>query len=320
MANMNLNVSTQASLLPGQIQKFYDRRLLENVKPLLVHYEYGQKRPLPKHNGKTIQFRKWTKFGALTTPLVEGIVPDGQAMSQTELMATIKQYGGYVSVTDVLSLTHLDPVIAAAIEQMSDQCALTVDTLVRDVIHTGTNVMFGGTKTSRATLTPADKLTSKDIRKAVRLLKKNGAKKLTRKGNRGYYVAIVGPDTTFDLQDDPDWKAVAQYQAAEKIYDGELGKLYGVVFVETTEAKIFAGAGASSADVASTLVFGTDAYGVVDLGNVGENVRTIVKPAGSAGTADPLDQHSTIGWKVNGFTAVILQPGWLVRIEHGFSA
>ena len=316
----NLNTTAQAGLLAGQPQRYYDRKLLENVSPKLVHYMYGQKRPLPTQNGKIIQFRKYTPFQPHTTALIEGVVPDGQTMTMTEVVATLEQYGGFVALSDKLSLTQLDPVIAAAVEMMSDQCAITIDTLVRDAMHAGTNVMYGGTRTSRASLTAADKLTSKDIRKAVRLLKKNRAKKFDRPGNRGYFVAIVGPDATYDLQDDPDWKAVASYQSAEKIYDGEIGKLYGVVFVETTEAKIFAGGGAGGIDIASTAVFGADAYGVVDLGGVGENVRTIVKPAGSAGTADPLEQQSTVGWKVNGFAAVILQPAWLVRIEHGFSA
>lgn len=316
----SINTSTHAGLLPGQIQKFYDRSLLESVKPKLVHYEYGQKRTLPRGNGKTISFRKYTPFAASTTALTEGVAPDGQMMAMTEVTATIKQYGDYVAISDVVSTTQLDPVIHDAVKLMGDQCALTIDTLTREALHTGTNVMYAGGKTARNTLTAGDVMTSLMIRKAVRQLKKARAKKFARQGNRGYYVAVVGPDTVFDLQNDADWKAVATYQAAEHIYDGEIGKLYGVVFVETTEAKLFTGSGAGGVDVASTLVFGQDAYGVVDLGSVGENVSTIVKAAGSAGTADPLNQRSTVGWKVSGYVAQILQPGWLIRIEHGITA
>jgi len=52
----------------------------------------------------------------------------------------------------------------------------------------------------------------------------------------------------------------------------------------------------------------------------GAKPRVIVKPAGSAGTADPLDQISTVGWKMDGFGVKLLQPEYAVRIECGFTA
>ncbi|MDR3051952.1 MAG: N4-gp56 family major capsid protein [Oscillospiraceae bacterium] len=320
MPEMNLNLSTTEGLLPGQVKKFYSRQLLEEMLPKLLHYENGQKRPLPAHNGKTIAFRKYQGFGAVTTPLGEGTPPDGQALSMTEVTATIAPYGGWTGISDTVSYTQLDPVISDAVKLMSDQAALSIDTLTRDVLHTGLNVRYAGGKTSRATLTDQDALTSEMIRQAVRFLKKVNAPQFIREGSHGYYMAIVGPDTVYQLQSDPDWKAVAEYQAKESIYTGEIGKLYGVVFVETSQAKIFPGAGAAGTDVAGTLIFGRDAYGVVDLSGVGANVETIVKPAGSSGTADPLNQTASVGWKVKGYVAAILQPDWLVRLECGVAA
>ena len=164
-----------------------------------------------------------------------------------------------------------------------------------------------------ARTTAADKLTSKELRKAVKALKKNHAQTFG-----GYYVAIVGPDTMYDLQEDDAFVKVSQYQDKENIYTGEVGRLFGVRLVETTEAKVFEGAGASGADVASVIVLGQYAYGVTSL--KGAKPRVIVKPAGSAGTADPLDQISTVGWKMDGFGAKLLQPEYAVRIECGFSA
>ncbi len=313
------NISTQAGMLPGVNQKYYDRKLLDNAKPKLVHYEFGQKRPMPKGQGKQIAFRKFTPFAASTTALTEGVAPEGQELSMTEVTATIQQYGGFVETTDVLNMVALDPIINESTELMGEQAALTLDTLTRNALHAGTNVMFAS-GTSRSGLTAANVLTATLIRKAVRTLKKNRARPFTRNGNAGYFMCIVGPDTVFDLQNDPDWKDVSKYQNAEQIYTGELGKLFGVVFVETTESMIFAGAGTGGVSVASTLVFGRDAYGVVDIGGPGENMHIIVKPAGSAGTADPLNQKSTVGWKIDGYAAKILQDGWLVRIEHGISA
>ena len=177
-----------------------------------------------------------------------------------------------------------------------------------------------GGKTGRSALTSADVLDLAGIRRAVRSLEKAGAPKFNR-GGKGYYKAIVGPDAKFSLLGDPLWEDKAKYQQAEQIENGEIGKLFGVIFLESSEAPVYTGAGASSADVGATLIFGEDAYGVVDLGQVGASpVRTIVKPLGSAGTADPLDQMATVGWKVDGFAAVILNGDWIVRLEHAIEA
>lgn len=318
MANLNPNLTTSPGLSPT-MQEYYDKKLLKDMKPKLVHAQFGQKRPIPSGNGKTIQFRKYTPFEANLTKLTEGQPGDGQTLVMTEKRATVSQYGNYVSISDFLDMTALDPVINDAIGLMADQGAVTVDNLIRDELTTGTdatNVQYA-TGSTRAAQTAAGKLTSVLLRKAVRTLKKAKAPMFGGNG-KPHYVAIVGPDTVYDLQDDPDWKAVATYQDSEKIYDGEIGKLYSVRVVETTEAKIFKGAGAAGVDVAATLVLGRDAYGLVDIEN-GSAVKSIIKPRGSAGTADPLDQVSTVGWKVPAFTTRILMPNWMVRIEHGIS-
>lgn len=308
-------VNGSAGLSPT-MQTYYDKKVLMNAKPNLVFYEYGQKAVVPKNSGKTVQFRKWTPFGAVTEALTEGVVPDGQSLAMTEVPATMQQYGGYVAVSDVLDLTAIDPVVNDSAELMGDQGGLSIDSLIRDEVVGGTNVQYASGKTGRETIAPGDKLTVEEIRKAVRTLKNNKAPQFIREG-KGYYVAIVSPNTTFDLQSDPVWQDVSKYAAAEHIFTGEIGKLFGVIFVETTQAKVFAGEGASGADVACTMVLGKNAYGVIEL--EGGNLKSIVKPRGSAGTSDPLDQISTVGWKVDGFAAKILQPLWMVRIEHGVS-
>lgn len=316
--SLNTNTTQTTSLQATSLKTFYDRALLETMKPKLVHYEYAQKRPVPRHGGRIVDFRKWTPFAALTEPLTEGVVPEGQPLSMTNMTTTLESYGGYVAVSDMVDMTSIDPVVTDTVELMADQGALSVDTLIREELHKTTNVIYAGGGTSRSALTAENKLTLELIRKAVRTLKKARAPKFSRE-KREFYVAVVGPDTVYDLQDDPTWQAVAEYQDKEKIFSGEIGRIFGVVFVETTEAKIFAEAGAGGVSVASTLVFGRNAYGCVDLeGN--QNVHTIVKPAGSGGSSDPLDQITTVGWKVDGFAVKLLQPTWLIRIEHGVSA
>ncbi len=309
-----MNTSTTIS---QSIQTYYDRKVLLNAKPNLVFYEYGQKVVVPKNNGKVVQFRKWTPFEAVEDALTEGVIPDGQSLAMTEVTAALKQYGGYVAVSDVLDLTAIDPVINDSVELMGDQGGLTIDTLIRDELLSGDKVQYAGKKSARNLVAASDVLTVEEIRKAVRTLKNNKAPQFVRDG-KGYYVAVVGPNTTFDLQSDPVWQDVSKYANAEQLFTGEIGKLFGVIFVESTQAAVVAGGGASSCDIGQTLVFGKNAYGVIEL--EGGNLKSIIKPRGSAGTSDPLDQISTVGWKVDGFAAKILQPMWMIRIEHGISA
>lgn len=252
------NTTGSAGLSPS-MQTYYDKKLIKDMKPKLVHCNYGQKRPIPRNAGKTVKFRKYTPFEAATTPLTEGVTPDGHAITQTEISATVAQYGDYVRVTDLLDMTAVDPVISDSVELNADQAALTLDTVVRDVMCAGTNVMYAN-GTSRADVAAGNILTTTLIRKAVRTLKKAKARPFYRNG-KPYFYAIVGPDTVYDLQSDENWLKVSQYQQAEKIENGEIGKLFGVVFIETTESKIFAtaGAGTPKADVACTLMFGADA-------------------------------------------------------------
>ena len=133
----------------------------------------------------------------------------------------------------------------------------------------------------------------------------------------GNYVAIVHPDIAFDLMSDPTWVDWQKYTSPEHMYKNEIGQIAGVRFVETTEAKIFDGAGASGADVYSTLIIGEGAYGVTDI--AGGGLQTIIKQKGSGGTSDPLDQRATIGWKC-AKTAEILVNEYMVRIETGATA
>lgn len=317
MANPNIQVTTTPGLSPT-MQTYYDKRLLEIAKPNLVHQQFGQKRPIPKNSGKVIQFRKFANLPTITTPLQEGVIPDGQNLSMTEITAQVEQYGGYVAVSDKLDLTAIDPIIDEAIDLLGMQAAESIDEVTREALVVGTNVQYANGRLSRSAITSSDVLTVTEIKKAVRTLKRNLAQPFNVNG-KGYYIAIVHPDAVYDLMSDPLWIDVSKYAAAEQIFNGEIGKLFGVKFVETTKAKKFIGAGANGIDVYATLVFGQNAYGVIDVTGSG-GIKTIVHDASSGGTSNPLNQYSTIGWKVEAYAAKILNDLWIVRIEHAASA
>ena len=310
--NANTNMTTSAGIAPS-LQTYYNRTLLQSFEPELVHLQFGEVYPMPQNNGMVMNMRKIVPLEAKTTVLAEGNPGDGTLLSETQVTVPLKQYGDYSNFSDLFDLANIDCNLTRKVELVANAGARSIDAVARDELATCTNVIYAGGKTGRSALTSADKLSSVELRKAAKMLKKANAQRFN-----GYYVAIVGPETIYDLQDDENFIKVSQYCDSENIYTGEVGRLFGIRLVETSEAKIFEGAGASGADVASIIVLGKYAYGVTSW--KGAKPRVIIKPSGSAGTADPLDQISSVGWKMDGFGVKLLQPEYAVRIECGFTA
>ena len=296
-ADMNTMTTATGTLSP-EMKVFYSDYLIDNAVPKLVHDQFGQKHPIPKNGGKTIEFRKYSPLPKLLTPLTEGVTPDGQSLTVTTIEATVAQYGGYVTLSDVLLLTAIDNNMVQATKLLGNQAGATLDTITREVLNGGTNVVYAGGVDSRSALSANLKVD--DIKKAVRALKTQNAEKI---GDS--FVAIIHPDVTYDLTNDPAWQAVKDYDPKDW-YEGEIGKIAGVRFVETTEAKIFEGG------VYSTLILGDNAYGVTEI--EGGGLQHIVKQLGSAGTADALDQRATVGWKAIKVAERLVEQ-FMVRVE-----
>ena len=237
----NTNVTSDAGL-SGEMKTFYSDYLIDLAEPYLVHDQFGQKQPIPKNGGKTIEFRKYSPLAKALTPLTEGVTPDGQKLTMSTITATVAQYGGYVTLSDVLLLTAIDNNLLQATELLASQAGRTLDTVTREVLQGGTNVMYAQGGSARATLAYTSSasnncVTFDDIRKAVRALKVQNTPKI-----KGSYVAIVHPDVAYDIMSDTKWINVKTYSDPDGMYEGEIGKIEGVRFVETTEAKIFRGA------------------------------------------------------------------------------
>lgn len=290
--------TTGSAGLTDEMKVYYSDYLIDNAVPKLVHDQFGQKHPIPKNGGKTIEFRKYSPLPKLLTPLTEGVTPDGQSLTVTTIEATVDQYGGYVTLSDMLQLTAIDNNMVQATKLLGNQAGASLDTITREVLNGGTNVVYAGGATSRGGVT--SNLTVDDIKKAVRALKNQNADKI---GDS--YVAIIHPDVTYDLTNDPQWQAVKDYDPKDW-YEGEIGKIAGVRFVETTEAKIFDGG------IYSTLILGDNAYGVTEI--EGGGLEHIVKQLGSAGTADALNQRASVGWKATKVAERLVEQ-FMVRIE-----
>ena len=399
LANPNTNTTADTTATTGNdlsatMKIFYDTSLLENSRAQLYFNQFGKKQPLPKNRGNKVEWRKFSTFDKALTPLTEGVTPDGNKVTITRIESPIAQYGDYTTISDRLELEAVDPIIMGVTEEHGAQAGETLDTITRNEVLTGTQVIYGGSGiTSRAGLTSSATLTPTLVNQAVTLLKKMKAPQ----ADGGGYIAIVHPSCTYDLRQSSDWIDVHKYAQPEEIYNGEIGKLHNVRFIESTEQKVYKGApltaaaanlsvktaittgtttvavkeaissaeatalvgreillgtvkakiasayaaaagsatlttaanveniaadtviypgeaGAANAAVYAVTVFGKDAYGIIEPS--AESLEVIVKQRGSAGTSDPLDQRSTVGWKAS-HAAKILYQERLVRLEVG---
>ena len=304
-ANPNTNTLTED--LSNENKLHYDMTLIDEASPNLIHDQFGQKRPIPQNGGTHINFRKFASLPKATEPLTEGVTPDGKKLDMSIIEAEVSQYGDYVVMSDILDLAAIDPVVVEATKVIGRQAGLTLDTITRNALHAGTNVYYapkssGAVVDSRSGLDNTCLLTVDVVRRVAAILKANNAPKID-----GSYVAIIHPFAAYDLMSDKEWQYPHQYKDTENIYEGEIGKIAGVRFVETSEAKIYENG------VFGTLFLADGAYGVTEI--TGGGLQTIIKQKGSAGTADPLDQRSSVGWKATK-TAEILVEAYLMRVEH----
>ena len=388
----NTNKTSDAEL-SVEMKTFYSDYLIDMAEAKLVHDQFAQKHPIPKNGGKTIEFRKYNPLPKALVPLSEGVTPDGRKMSVTNLTATVDQYGDYIELSDILLLTAIDNNMVQATKLIGTQAGETLDTITREVMNGGTNVQYGdGAKPARFKLaggesTGNDYLSVLAIQKAVRYLKTQKAQTISNS-----YVAIIHPDTAFDIMRDEEWIEASKYAGSGQIFENEIGKIANVRFVETTEAKVFhaknltaaarnltvktgatsatvavkeaitdaealalvgrkvltgdaqheivsavAGAagsatitlkasitsvadaaiypgeaGAKGRDVYSTIVLGENAYGTTEV--TGGGLQHIVKQLGSSGTADPLNQRATVGWKAIKVAERLIEQ-YMLRIE-----
>ena len=236
---------TNAGALSAEMKTFYDKTLITLASANLVHEQFGQKRPIPKNGGKTIEFRRFSRLPKALKPITEGITPAGNKLNVTAITCSVDQYGDYIEQTDMLELTAIDNTIVEATKELAAQAGITLDTVVRNELVGGTNVMYApeidgdGEETevlSRADISASCRLRVKDVFKAAAELKAVNAPKID-----GSYVAIIHPYVAFDLMQDAkeQWLGIQKYADPEKILKGEIGTLGGVRFVESTEAKIF---------------------------------------------------------------------------------
>ena len=310
----NTQVTTQQSLTE-EMKTFYSDYLIDAAEPELVHDQFAQKHPIPANGGKTIQFRRFAPLGKALTALTEGVTPDGQALNVTTITSDLHQYGGWTPLTDVLQMTAIDNNVVQATRVLASQAGRTMDSITRDVLAGGTNVLYApkqnadGTETEVKSRKELDKTCTLTPKLFFRAAAQLGAMNADPIGDS--YIAIIHPYAAYDLKTCREFIEAHKYADPETMYRGEIGKLGNIRFVETSEAKIWKDTTCPSGlAVFGTLVLGAHAYGVTEL--EGGGLEHIVKQLGYGD--DPLNQRASVGWK--GMRAAErLVEQYMVRIE-----
>lgn len=299
-------MNTTLTNLPANIQGFYDRKLLERAEALLVHDKYGQARSIPQNNGTRTNFRRYSNLAPATTALAEGITPSGSQLAVTDVNAVVQQYGDYVTLTDMVDVHGLDNTVAEATDILGYQMGQTIDEVVRDAVVPNLANKITIAASEGATIA-SNIITIASIKSAIHTLKLQNAMKFTSRIDatdgvgtsavRPAFWGILHPDVTYDLEDLTGFISAENYASTKTLAEGEVGAVKEARFVESTQGYINEDGGDTAVDTYHTPIFAENAYGVVEVRGKG-NAGVIVKPLGSAGTGDPLDQRSTVGWKV----------------------
>lgn len=312
--------STGTDDLTPTMKSFYKTGMLKNARPKLVYAQLGKKQPLPTRHGRTVEWRKMNTLPEVPE-LTEGVIPTGQKLGMIALTVSLTQYGMYVAVSDLLQLHATDPILTEAAEELGATGGKTNDKLVRNVLKANTNILF-------ADAYDGDSFQSKPSTKAQLLTAMasyacdvtpdmiNQAKTILEAADvpafdDGSYVCVLHPHVAYAIRRHKDWNEVVKYQAAKRIFSGEIGELHGVRFVVTTQAPIIKEEGDSLATY-KTMVFGKDAFGVIDV--EGGGLETIYKDRKQIG--GPLEQFSTMGIKFE-MAAKILYQERMVTIWSG---
>lgn len=331
-------VHASSDVLPDATTAVYNRSLLKRSYPYLHHQRFGTQYPLGMRNGQSMIFRRYEKLAQTTVPLTEGVTPDGTALVKRDYVATIKQYGNFMIISDFVDMTHVDPIIQQGVELMGENMGESMDSVYREYLVAGTAVGFSGGANHAAVSAGFFRPL---VDTAIRVLRNNEAKPFTPMipGSTRIasmplgesYWAICHPDVEHDIKTvdtatsgwdwGKDFIPIEQYSSHGGVLPSEIGKYRNVRFITTTNTKIWGGEGAAGTtvykndgtkfDVYACLIFGRDAYAVIPLQR--GSGRTIIQKAG--GPTDPLEQRNTVGWKSAG-CALITNDDWMYRIEH----
>lgn len=322
---MTQTLTSVATYMP----EFYDRLLLDNLYPNLYFYQLALKKKLPRNFGKVIHFTRYFKSGAGSGHVIPFAFTEGtpiglSALSAAAISTTVAGIGSAIGLSDFVVMTAVSDVVKASVFELSKGLALAVDTNIRAAIS-GSGTILGARNTatgSESLITTTSTIKAIDLMRAAGALRQGDA----RAWPDNMYAAVVAPRVAFDLRNDTTavqgWGVVnnGTPEGIKRLWQGEVGTLYGCRVIESSNARTFRGGAASLFKISAaasgflTEVIAPGAFGVVELD--GASASVYVKQAGSAGTADPINQKASVGVKAY-LASVVLEAARLKRIPSG---
>lgn len=308
---------------------YAEKEMLKRGLPYLVLEKFGQCKPLPSNSTKVMKFRRYEALDNTPTTLVEGVTPGSTPLTTTDVTATLQQYGGLVTISDVIMDTHEDSTLNEAVSLLGEQAAQQMEKMRFGIIKAGTNVIFAN-GASRAAVNTV--LTTDMQRRAIRALKRQNTRMITNiiRSTAAYetvnvapgYVGLIHPDLEADVRKMANFTPAERYGSITP-WEAELGKVDDVRYVSSTIFEPFLNAGGApgstvlsgngtQANVYPVLYIGRDAYACVALKGQYAVTPMVVNPKPS--DSDPLAQRGHVSWKAYQ-TAVILNDAFMARVE-----
>jgi len=307
--------------LTEQARTFYVMQLLSRAVPQIAYGGWGLQKNIPARGGINLNFRKLERPAVATTALTEGTPPSATAITWTKVTATIGQYGAYARLSDIAEDQSIDDQVGEISTMWGEHMGDTLDIIVRNELIAGTTVQYAAASGSRGNGgNVSGPLVEAEIREAVAMLKKQNVKRIAKAGNR--YVCVAHPNAEYDFVGSPTGNLsyilsqAGQRGDSNPLFTGDTFDYLGVRNIYTSNAKVYGSAGLSGIGVFTALVMGEGFYGESKLS--AETADIIVKPVGSAGALDPLNQFGTVGWKA-AIAVRRLDEARAVRIEHSAS-
>lgn len=293
LTNISPTGYTADSTLSPAIQQIWSKEILFQAMPVLRFEQFAVKKTeLGVQPGLTINFMRYNNLEVDQTgsELTEGVRLEPVALAASQIQITVKEHGKSVAVTELLLNASFDDVMASASRLLGRHMAQSMDTQARNTLYAN-GIPFGGgpavapsvvfgrtTASARGSISPYDPgtagnaaspgyLSPASIKDAVEVL---ASQNIPRLGDT--YVCFVHPSQSRSLRDWPEFIEVTKYAAPGNFMLGEIGRLYDVVFIETTQVAkgltipadldpVQAGAQGPNSDSYSAIMIGDNAFG-----------------------------------------------------------
>ncbi len=300
---------------------YYMRLLLERAAPWLIQSIGGLVSTYPQRSGKTVTIRGYSALSVDVNPLLEGVTPASKAVAMADITQTLKPHGAFIEHSELLDYTNEENAVASEFtELLGENAGQVCDRLLRNELLNTTNIQYAGAAVSPATVAVGMVLNNNELVEAKATLRANNIREITSVilpgGGVGSqpiapaYIVKVHSDIAQSVENLTNFIPVQAYSRFMPVHPSEIGYCDHFRFLWSTDGFVQAGVGVGGIDVYHSIILGQ--VSAADRGQpfvvmplVDNDVQLIIKPVGSGGATDPLNQRGTLAWKRTGLEKVL---------------